>query len=152
MPEFDQERQPANRRGKSFKNKLLDVIREDSLIGATPGISKESAERLYLAHVSKRAFDSEDNASGTLLKELLGKSYPTLKTTMAAVDFDFDENTPPSEQAAQILKAASEGSISPDVAQIFISSIAAMMKIEEVTEIANRLTDIEKSLGISNAQ
>lgn len=138
-------------RGKSFKNKLLEVIRAESLINATPETTKEEAEKLYLTHVAMRAFDSTDNASGTLLKELLNKSYPTLKSTMPTVDFEFNKNAKPVDQASQILKAASDGIIAPDVAQIFISSIAAMMKIEEVTEIANRLSEIEKALGIGNA-
>lgn len=137
-------------RGKSFKNKLLEVIRDESLIGANPDTTKEEAEKLYLSHVSRRAFDSEDNNSATLLKELLSKSYPTLKATMPNVDFEFDESASPNIQASQILKAASEGSIAPDVAQIFISSIASMMKIEEVTEIARRLDEVEKALGLLN--
>ena len=128
----------------------LDVIREEALIGASPNMSKAEAERLYLKHVSARAFDSKDNNSATLLKELLSKSYPTLKATMPTVDFEFSETSTPSNQASQILKAAAEGKIPPDVAQIFISSIASMMKIEEVTEIAKRLDEIEKALGLSN--
>lgn len=135
-------------RGRSFKNKLFDVIKEHSLIGAAPDISKEDAEKLYLTHFAKRAFDTDDQASGTLSNALLNKSYPSLKSTMPSVNFEFSEESTPLKQAAQILKAASDGKIPPDVAQIFISSIASMMKIEEVTEIANRLTAIEQELGI----
>lgn len=150
---FSASNQPENKgkRGKAFKTILLEVIREESLIGANPDLSKEEAERLYISYVSKRAFDSDDTNSATLLKELLSKSYPTLKSTLPTVDFEFSESSKPSEQAAQILKAASDGKIPPDVAQIFISSIASMMKIEEVTEIAKRLDEIEKALGVSNA-
>jgi len=136
-------------RGRSFKNKLIEVIKEQSLIDASPDIGDDEAEKLYLTHFAKRAFDINDMASGTLAKELLSKSYPSLKSTMPSVEFDFSTDAKPSEQANQILKAASSGIIPPDVAQVFISSIASMMKIEEVTEIANRLTAIEKELGLN---
>ena len=136
-------------RGKSFKNKLMDVIREESLIGAEPDNTKEQAEKLYLTHFAKRAFDISDNASGMLGKELLSKSYPSLKSTMPLVGFEFEESATPSKQASQVLKAASDGFIPPDVAQIFISSIASMMKIDEITVIADRLSAIEKELGLN---
>ncbi len=146
---FSSSNQPPRGRGKSFKTKLLEVIREESLIGASPKTTPEEAEKLYLTHFAKRAFDVDDNASGTLGKELLSKSYPSLKSTMPTVDFEFSAESTPLEQANQILKAAADGIIPPDVAQIFITSIASMMKIDEITEIANRLTAIEKELGIN---
>lgn len=146
---FSSSNQPPRGRGKSFKTKLLEVIREESLIGASPKTTLEEAEKLYLTHFAKRAFDVDDNASGTLGKELLSKSYPSLKSTMPTVDFEFSAESTPLEQANQILKAAADGIIPPDVAQIFITSIASMMKIDEITEIANRLTAIEKELGIN---
>lgn len=136
-------------RGRSFKTKILEVVREQSLIGASPKMAEKTAEKLYLTHFARRAFDADDMASAALSKELLNKSYPSLKSIMPLVEFDFDPQGTPKDQAVQIMKAASEGRISPDVAQIFISNIASMMKIEEVTEIANRLTAIEKELGLN---
>jgi hypothetical protein len=136
-------------RGKSFKNKLLTVIKENSLIGASPKITDDRAETLYITHFAQRAFDKEDLASSALAKELLSKSYPSLKSTMPFVEFDFDAKTTPSKQASQILDAAAKGIIAPDIAQIFLSSIASLMKIDEITIIADRLTAIEKELGLN---
>tara|TARA_R110000851_G_scaffold327999_1_gene498180 strand:+ start:3713 stop:4177 length:465 start_codon:yes stop_codon:yes gene_type:complete len=138
-------------RGRSFKNKLLDVISSESLIGANDKMSHAELETLYITHFARRAFDIDDAASPMLSKELLNKSYPSLKSTMPLVNFEFSVKATASEQANEIIKAASKGIIPPDVAQIFITSLASMMKIEEVTEIANRLTEIEKALGIGNA-
>lgn len=135
-------------RGRSFRTKLLDVIREESLIGANKETSKENTEKLYIKHLAVRAFDISDPASATLSKEMLNKSYPSLKSTVPLVEFEFDVGATPSVQASQVLNAASCGRIPPDTAQIFISSIASMMKIEEVTEIADRLSAIEKELGL----
>lgn len=146
---FSRENQPSKKAGKSFKTKLLDAVRAESLIGSRPSDSLETAETLYITHMAKRAFDVDDQASATLSKELLSKSYASLKSTMPEIQFDFDPDSKPSDQASQILKAAADGLMPPDVAQIFISSIASMMKIEEVTELAKRLEAIEKQLGVN---
>ena len=63
------------------------------------------------------------------------------------VDFEFDENAAPNVQASQVMKAVSDGLIAPDSGQMFISSIASMLKIEEVTEIKDRLDKIEEALN-----
>ena len=67
---------------------------------------------------------------------------------MPLVEFDFNIESTPVQQANQILDAASKGLIPPDVAQVFITTIASMMRIEEITDISNRLSDIEKALKI----
>ena len=66
---------------------------------------------------------------------------------MPMVDFEFDENASPNVQASQVMKAVSDGLIAPDSGQMFISSIASMLKIEEVTEIKDRLDKIEEALN-----
>ena len=56
------------------------------------------------------------------------------------------QNATESEQAKQILKAASEGHITPDVAQMFVNMMTGMLKIEEVTEIKERLDRMEQMI------
>ena len=151
MTTFSSENQPK-KRGKAFKTKLMDAIKRDSLlVGITEASSDEKAEAAFISHWATRAFDPEDKDNATLLKGLGDKAYSSLKSTMPTVNFKFSVKATPTIQANEIIKAAAEGIIPPDVAQIFISSIASMMKIEEVTEIAKRLTEIEKALGIGNA-
>jgi hypothetical protein len=146
---FTQDNQPKGR-GKSFKTVLLDAIRAESLLNTNPESTKPEAEAAFIKHLSDRAFDKDDTASGTLLKELLSKAYGSIKATMPNIEFDFDEGGTPAQQASQVLKASADGVIPPDVAQIFISSIASMMKIDEVTELARRLSEIETLLGVAN--
>ena len=90
----------------------------------------------------------DSNTSIKQLSDMLGWALPK-KPTMPTIEFDFKAGSTPSEQAAQILKETSKGKIAPDVAQLFINSIASMMKIEEVTEIAERLEEIEKMMGVT---
>ena len=101
MTQFTKEYQPP-KRGTSFKTKLLKSIQEKSLLELEEGQSPEEA---YIEHVASRAFDQDDQASGMLLKELMSRSYPTLKATMPVSVFDFDSKAPAHQQVAQLLDA-----------------------------------------------
>lgn len=135
--QFSSENQPekTNRRGKSPKTKILEALERSA-----------KTEDEFWDMLVLRALDPEDNIA---LKEVLARLSPTKKATMPKIEFEFDANATPKTQASQILAAASDGIIAPDTAQIFISSIASMMKIEEISEIADRLTAIEKELGLN---
>jgi hypothetical protein len=134
-------------RGRSFKNKLLDVIRNESLL-ELDGASPETAENAYLKHLATRAFDSDDPASPTLLKELLNKSYPGLKATMPDVTFTLPDDASPVEKAEAILKAVSDGDIPPDVGALLIQAAKHTIDIEMATELKERMKKIEEELGL----
>jgi hypothetical protein len=134
-------------RGRSFKNKLLDTIRENALLDVPEGSNKEEAEKAYLKHLAERAFDREDQNSNTLLKELLNKTYAGIKPTLPLQEFDFSENSTPAEQVTEILKAASTGVIAPDVAAIFVQAIKSSVDIEQATDIKERLEALEVLLS-----
>lgn len=134
--QFSAENQPSsgNRRGKSPKTKILEALKRQS-----------KTEDEFWDLLILRALDPDDNIA---LKEILARLSPTTKATLPNIEFKFDAKATPKVQASQILDAAAKGIIAPDIAQIFVSSLASMMKIEEVTELAKRLTEIEKQLGI----
>lgn len=147
---FGKDSQPKNRRGKSQKTIILEAIREQSLIGLSPDATRDEVEKAFIAHTASRALNPNDKQSSMLLGILWNKGWKNIKTSNDCVEFDFNEKAKPAEQAAQILKAASSGQIPPDVANIFIQSIASMLKIEEITEIQRRLEELEKAMGVSN--
>lgn len=134
-------------RGRSFKNKLLDTIAAQSLLDVKKNASKEVIEQAYLNHIAKRAFDSDDAASPTLLKTLLDKSYAGIKSTMPMFNFEFDADSKPMDQANQIIKASSEGKIPPDVAAIFVQCIKNCIEIEEYTDLKARIEKLEELLN-----
>ncbi len=146
---FTSNKQPPKKRGKSFKNKILDVIRSEGMIGADKDMKREEAETAYLTHFAKRAFDSEDQASATLSRELINKSYPSLKPTLPTVNFDLPENATALEKAEAILKAVSDGHISPDIGVMLIQAAKYTIDIEMCTEIKERLDAIEESMGLN---
>jgi hypothetical protein len=129
-------------RGKGKKSLMLEAIR------AHCGTEGEFLLEVIKAAIGDPLKDIAPNP--VLMNMVLQRIEPPMKSTMPLVEFEFTPTSKPHEQAAQVMKAAADGLIPPDIANMFVSSIASMMKIEEVTEIARRLESIEASLGLSN--
>ena len=130
-------------RGKSKKTLMLDAIRD-----SVQGGEHEFLKRVVMIALGQDGLeDSSPNAQ--LLTLVLQRIEPPLKSTFPLIEFDFDEKAKPAEQAAQVIRAASDGVIAPDIANIFVSSIAAMLKIDEVTEIRKELDQIKEMLGVN---
>ena len=136
-------------RGKAAKTLILEMLREESLLGLTGKSTREEAEKAFFKCVAIKALDPEDSNSGMCLNLLASKDWPSLKPSNEAVEFDFDKDAAPHVQASQIMFAASNGLIPPDIANTFIQSIKAMIDIEEYTNLKDRIEAIEKSLGLS---
>ncbi len=131
-------------RGRGKKSLMLEAIR------ATCKDEDEFLQRVVKAAMGDVFADPPQPPNPMLMNMVLQRIEPPMKSTMPLVEFEFTPTSKPHEQAAQVMKAAADGLIPPDIANMFVSSIASMMKIEEVTEIAKRLESIEASLGINN--
>ena len=108
------------------------------------------SEGVVTEHEVIKHYAPDPTAAMFWLKNRNPSLWRDRKATLPTVTFDFDKNASVSEQASQILSAAAGGVISPDVANVLIGSIAAMMKIEEVTELKSQLEEIKKILGVSD--
>jgi len=138
-------------RGRSNKSLILEALRAEAFDGLKEDATNEESTIALFKHVIRRAMSGEaDKDSGMLLKWLGDKGWASLKPTMATSEFDFDPNSDSSEQAKQILKAASQGQITPDVAQMYIGMMASMLKIEEVTELKESIRRIQEHLGLAD--
>lgn len=140
-------------RGRGKQTLILEAIREAALLGLKGESSREEAEKAVFRFMAEAAFQPTQDTtqmSSFCLGQLMKKGWPDVKSVMPCVEFEFDENAEPNVQASQVMKAASDGLIPPDIANTFVSSIAAMLKIEEVTELQKRLEAIEESLGVNN--
>lgn len=137
--QFSSTNQPKGR-GKGQKSLMLDAIRK---------VCKTEQEFLQeVVRVSIGDMDNDVAPNHTLLTLVLNRIEPPLKATSPMVNFEFNEKAKPHEQAAQTLKAVSEGNLSPDIGNMFVQSIKAMIDIEEYTDLKERIEEIEKSLGI----
>ena len=74
---------------------------------------------------------------------ILSRVIPTLAAQSEKVEFELDTSAPLAQQVEQVLKATSEGDISPDSAQRIIQVIGALGEIRHLDEIENRLAVLE---------
>lgn len=141
---FSKDRQPAKRRGPSKRTLMIDAIKSKC------GSEKEFLERVV--EIGMGAPPSAENPDGLapnpqVLSLALQRLEPALKPVQPAVTFELSEDANPHEQAKQVMQAASKGEISPEVAKIFLDGLGMMLKIEEVTELKDRLERLEASLA-----
>lgn len=123
-------------RGKGKKTLMLDAIRAET-----------GSEHEFLREVVKIGLGGDSgDPNPTLLGLVISRIEPPLKSTSPLVEFDFDKDLSVHEQAAQIITAMSKGKIAPDVGQMLISSISSMLKIQEVTDIEDRLKAMEQKI------
>ena len=131
---FSSENQPSRRkaRGRAERTKLLEAFK-----------SKGKTEEGFYESLVERAFNPDDTFAA---KEVLTRLFPVDKSTMPCVEFEFDETKSPKEKADQILKAASRGEIPTDIAIMFIGAITSSLKIEEVTDLKDRIDKLEAEI------
>ena len=147
---FSKDKRPSNTRGKSKKTLILDALKSKGLLGLRKNSTDEKAELALFGEIATVAMNAEDPNRGMCLKLLTDKGWANVKPSSELVQFDFDVKLPPHEQASQVMDAAAQGVIPPDIANTFIQSIKAMIDIEEYTILKARIEDIEKSLGVGN--
>ena len=137
--QFNTEAQPEDRkpRGKGKKSLMLEAIRE---------VCEDEQEFLKKV-VAIGLGDSVDGPNPTLLALVINRIEPPLKAIAPMVEFDFDTDAKPHDQANQILKAVANSQIAPDIGQMFIGSIKSMIDIEEYTDLKERIEKLEKALS-----
>lgn len=133
---FNKDNQPSKGRGKSERTKILDAMERDG-----------QTEDGFYDLLVKRASNPEDNFT---FKELLIRLSPVPKAVSPLYEFHFDITGSPHEQALQIVDAISNGKLPSDVGNIIITSISSMLKIQEVTDIDERLKKMESQIDEAN--
>lgn len=149
--QFSSTNQPK-KRGKGKKSLMLDAIR------SVCGDEKEFLEQVVSiglggAVVTGKDDEGEDiiehkSPNPVLLNLVLNRIEPPLKATSPTVNFEFNEKDKPHEQAAQVLSAMASGGLAPDIGNMFVQSIKAMIDIEEHTDLKERIQALEEKLGI----
>lgn len=143
---FSDEVKPTRGRGKSFLTKLTDVIRDKAMLEVGEGASKEEAERAFIEHLSQRAFDASDGQSVQLLKSLIDKSYPPLKSALPKYEFNLPENATASQRSEAIMKAVADGDIPADVGALMVQTAKTCLEIEMGSDLVERLESLERQL------
>ena len=139
-------------RGKGSKTLILESIRERALLELDESSTKQDAEKAVFGFLAEAAFNpTPDTAvvSNTSLSMLMKKGWPDVKATMPLCEFDFDPKGAPVDKATDILNAVSNGELPADMGLSLISAMASVLKIEEVTELKDRLDKIEEALNVN---
>ena len=132
---FSKDNQPQNRRGKSERTKLLEAFKR----------KQRNPEDFYDSMV-ELAFTSEDNfARGEVFKRM----YPIAKSVMPTGEWEYPSSGTALQKADAIYKAISEGDLPADVGLSLISALTNLVKIEENTELKDRLDKIEEALNVN---
>lgn len=137
-------------RGKGKKSLMLDAIR------STCKSEQEFLEQLVIVSIGgmvevgkdedKKPLMEYRHPNPMLLNLVLNRIEPSLKPISPCIEFEFDSKAKPYEQAIQVLDAVSKGKIPPDIGNLFVASIQAMLKIQEVTEFDERLKAMENKV------
>lgn len=139
-------------RGKGSKTLILESIKERALLELGEGSTKQDAEKAVFGFLAEAAFNpTPDTAvvSNTSLSMLMKKGWPDVKATMPLCEFDFDPKGTPVDKATDILSAVSNGELPADMGLSLISAMASVLKIEEVTELKDRLDKIEEAINVN---
>jgi len=124
---------PPPKRGKAERTKILEALKR---AGKT--------ENGFYDHLIERALDPEDTFA---LREVLNRFSPLKKSVMPDVEFNFNAAGTPVQQVTQLLDAASNGDIPPDVASMLIVAIKSAIEIEVNTELKARIEKLELMLN-----
>ncbi|MEX3556071.1 MAG: hypothetical protein VB131_05620 [Burkholderia gladioli] len=131
---FSADRQPTKRRGKEQRTKILDAIKAET----------GKNENAFYRAVAKKAISEGDTM---MMKELLTRVAPAAKPVAPSVQFDFPEDGTPVQQVDAVLRAVAAGKVSPDIAQQLVNMIRAKLDVLEISELADRLAQVEKALA-----
>ncbi|MCP4237887.1 MAG: hypothetical protein GY770_30685 [Aestuariibacter sp.] len=145
--EYSKDNQPDKKarkeRGKGKKTLMLDAIRSH----CKSGDEKEYLIAVVEASLGDPLADPPVLPNPALMAIVMNRIEPPLKSTSPMVEFEFSEKATPSQQASQVLKAASLGLIPPDIMATFVTGISSVMKIDEVTELQSRIEALEKVMN-----
>ena len=148
--QFSKENRPTRARDKAFKTKLFEAMKSKALLNATPEMGVEAVELLFIEHLAYEAMKTED-PDIYLLKDLMNRSFPPLKATMDTFNFALDPESSPSDKAQAILMATAMGDIPPDVGTMLIGAAKNALDIEALTELKERISNLEKLYESSQA-
>lgn len=140
-------------RGRSKFSVLLEVIKEESMIGLNPKATQEEAQKAFLRHVAERALNPDDMVSGQLLNSLINRCFPSIKPVMPECDVGIEDGDSIDVMAEKIVSAAGSGAVSPDVASMLMGLLKDKAIINEKSDIIKRLEALEgKGVGSSEKE
>lgn len=140
---FDSAHQPTRRPGQAqFKTKVFDAMRKGQLLEDQRD-EHLTEEQIFIAHLTERALNPDDGVNvEAALDRLVQRMYPAVKSTLPAIEIDWDRHAPRFEQANSIMTAIANGQIPADIGNTLIQSIKTSVDIE-TADFKERLEKLE---------
>ncbi len=82
-------------------------------------------------------------------KIVMDRLVPSLRPTAALVHLAIPEEATPLEIAREILHATASGNLTPDTASQLITAIGTVCRIEEIDNLRERISSLEKATSIN---
>lgn len=108
-------------------------------------LEKKGAE--VAAVVTEAALAGDMHAAGLVMARLT----PPLHSKAPLVPFELDRNLTLTEQAGQVIVAVADGKLSPDAGKMLPDSLAAYANMRNVDELAHKLAEIGRRVGIGES-
>jgi len=136
-------------RGKERRTIILEAMRDSNSFGALESDTVAEVENKYWKHICDISVDKDHPDRQMFAKVISDKVAPNFKPSLERVKFDLDTTKSSSEQSEQILKAIASGEVPADVGKMLIEAIASIVKIDEYTELKDRIDNLE---GVLNGE
>ncbi|MDD2367621.1 MAG: DUF5681 domain-containing protein [Desulfuromonadaceae bacterium] len=119
--------------------------------GRPPGIKDRRVElrellRPHAADLMQTAVNLALSGDQAALRMCLDRICPTIKATAEPVETGIPTTGSLAEQGQAIFKAAAKGKISSDEASSLMSILAGQIRIEEATNLDNRIKALEERI------
>lgn len=136
---FSSEYQPEKRSGgpSSAMKKLRDALERKFTSGDVEGY--DTFEDWLV--------DKALAEGGVYLQVVTSRAVPTYKPTLEPINIEYPANGTPLDKARAVYKAMASGEVPPDVGAVLIDAISKMIAIEEQTELAKRIEQLEAALN-----
>jgi hypothetical protein len=92
-----------------------------------------------IARIKTIAFNEEDGNAVTALGMLLARLEAPLRPAARTVEFEFDPNAAPGENANRVMAAVAAGEIDPDTGHRLLNMLAATVGIADIETFAAEL-------------
>lgn len=108
----------------------------------------EGGAQEFCEHILEIALTGgvEGSAVPTLIGECLKRVQPPLKQNGVTINIEIPEDASHAEKTEAIFRATASGEITLESGQILIGMIKDSIAIEESTDLAKRLEELEKAL------
>ncbi len=142
MAKFSSEHQPEKRGDGSWRGtkKMRDAMQrlfDDGKVEGSQGFANFEEWVVYKAITE----------GGMYLDIAAKRIAPAYKATLEPIKIDYPKDGTPLQKADAVYKAIADGEVPADVGLTLIDAISKMIAIEEQTELAKRIEQLEAALN-----